>query len=64
MGGERVVHVGLLGHGQMAKLLTNAMGAVNAAMLAEAVHTAKLVGLDPDAFEVAGSAGAPARCST
>ena len=62
MGGERVVHVGPLGHGQMAKLLTNAMGAVNAAMLAEAVHTAKVAGLDPNAFlEVAaGSAGASA----
>jgi 3-hydroxyisobutyrate dehydrogenase-like beta-hydroxyacid dehydrogenase len=62
MGGERVVHVGPLGHGQMAKLLTNSMGAVNAAVLAEAVRAAKLAGLDPDAFlEVAaGSAGASA----
>jgi 3-hydroxyisobutyrate dehydrogenase-like beta-hydroxyacid dehydrogenase len=60
--GERIVHVGPLGHGQMAKLLTNTMGAVNAAVLAEAVHTAKAAGLDPDAFlEVAaGSAGASA----
>jgi 3-hydroxyisobutyrate dehydrogenase len=58
--GERIVHVGPLGHGQMAKLLTNTMGAVNAAVLAEAVRTAKEAGLDPDAFlEVAaGSAGA------
>jgi 3-hydroxyisobutyrate dehydrogenase-like beta-hydroxyacid dehydrogenase len=60
--GERIVHVGPLGHGQMAKLLTNAMGAVNAAMLAEAVRTAKAAGLDPEAFlEVASaSAGASA----
>jgi 3-hydroxyisobutyrate dehydrogenase-like beta-hydroxyacid dehydrogenase len=60
--GERIVHVGPLGHGQMAKLITNTMGAVNAAVLAEAVHTAKTAGLDPDAFlEVAaGSAGASA----
>jgi 3-hydroxyisobutyrate dehydrogenase-like beta-hydroxyacid dehydrogenase len=60
--GERVVHVGPLGHGQMAKLLTNTMGAVNAAVLAEAVRTAKSAGLDRDAFlEVAaGSAGASA----
>jgi 3-hydroxyisobutyrate dehydrogenase-like beta-hydroxyacid dehydrogenase len=60
--GERIVHVGPLGHGQMAKLITNTMGAVNAAVLAEAVHTAKAAGLDPDAFlEVAaGSAGASA----
>jgi 3-hydroxyisobutyrate dehydrogenase len=60
--GERIVHVGPLGHGQMAKLITNTMGAVNAAVLAEAVRTAKAAGLDPDAFlEVAaGSAGASA----
>ena len=60
--GERIVHVGPLGHGQMAKLLTNTMGAVNAAVLAEAVRTAKAAGLDEDAFlEVAaGSAGASA----
>jgi 3-hydroxyisobutyrate dehydrogenase-like beta-hydroxyacid dehydrogenase len=60
--GERIVHVGPLGHGQMAKLLTNTMGAVNAAVLAEAVRTAKAAGLDEEAFlEVAaGSAGASA----
>jgi 3-hydroxyisobutyrate dehydrogenase-like beta-hydroxyacid dehydrogenase len=58
--GELIVLVGPLGHGQMAKLLTNAMGAVNAATLAEAVRAAKAAGLDPDAFlEVASrSAGA------
>ena len=60
--GERIVRVGPLGHAQMAKLLTNTMGAVNAAVLAEAVRTAKAAGLDEDAFlEVAaGSAGASA----
>jgi len=60
--GERIVHVGPIGHAQMVKLLTNTMGAVNAAMLAEAIRTAKAAGLDPDAFlEVAaGSAGASA----
>jgi 3-hydroxyisobutyrate dehydrogenase-like beta-hydroxyacid dehydrogenase len=58
--GERIVHVGPQGHGQLAKLLTNTMGAVNAAALAEAVVTVKRAGVDPDAFlEVAGgSAGA------
>ena len=47
------------GHGAMAKLLTNTMGAVNAAALAEAVLAVETAGLDPDAFlEVAaGSAG-------
>jgi 3-hydroxyisobutyrate dehydrogenase len=58
--GERIVHVGPVGHGQMAKLLTNTMGAVHAAVLAEAIHMANAAGLDRDAFlEVAaGSAGA------
>jgi 3-hydroxyisobutyrate dehydrogenase len=60
--GERIVHVGPVGHGQMAKLLTNTMGAVNAAALAECIRTAKAAGLDARAFlEVAsGSAGASA----
>jgi 3-hydroxyisobutyrate dehydrogenase-like beta-hydroxyacid dehydrogenase len=60
--GERIVHVGPVGHGQMAKLLTNTMGAVNAAALAEAVRTAKAAGLDREAFldVAAGSAGASA----
>lgn len=60
--GELIVHVGPRGHGQMAKLLTNTMGAVHAAVLAEAVHTAKAAGLDREAFlEVAAaSAGASA----
>jgi 3-hydroxyisobutyrate dehydrogenase len=58
--GERIVHVGPRGHGQLAKLLTNTMGAVNAAALAEAVVTVKRAGVDPEAFlDVAsGSAGA------
>jgi 3-hydroxyisobutyrate dehydrogenase len=58
--GERIVHVGPSGHGQLAKLLTNTMGAVNAAALAEAVVVVKRAGIDPQRFlEVAGgSAGA------
>jgi 3-hydroxyisobutyrate dehydrogenase-like beta-hydroxyacid dehydrogenase len=57
--GELIVHVGAQGHGQLAKVLTNTMGAVNAAALAEAVTVARRAGLDPGAFlEVAGgSAG-------
>ena len=57
--GELIVHVGPQGHGQMAKVLTNMMGAVNAAALGEAVTVARKAGLDPEAFlEVAGgSAG-------
>ena len=57
--GERIVHVGPQGHAQLAKLLTNTMGAVHAAALAESVLVAEYAGLNPDAFlEVAaGSAG-------
>ena len=57
--GERIVHVGPRGHAQLAKLLTNTMGAVHAVVLAESVLAAERAGLDPDAFlEVAaGSAG-------
>src|SRR5919106_4963513 len=57
--GERIVHVGPRGHGQLAKLLTNTMGAVHAVALAESVLAAERAGLNPDAFlEVAaGSAG-------
>jgi 3-hydroxyisobutyrate dehydrogenase len=60
--GELIVHVGPLGHAQMAKLLTNSMGAVHAAVLAEAVCTDKAAGPDQDAFPevAAGSAGASA----
>jgi 3-hydroxyisobutyrate dehydrogenase-like beta-hydroxyacid dehydrogenase len=57
--GERIVHVGPQGHGQLAKLLTNVMGAVNAAALAESVVAVRAAGINPDAFlQVAeGSAG-------
>ncbi len=57
--GERIVHVGPQGHAQLAKLLTNTMGAVHAVALAESVLAAERAGLDPGAFlEVAaGSAG-------
>jgi 3-hydroxyisobutyrate dehydrogenase len=57
--GERIVHVGPQGHAQLAKLLTNVMGAVNAAALAESVVAVRKAGIDRDAFlEVAaGSAG-------
>ena len=57
--GERVVLVGPRGHAQLAKLLTNTMGAVHAVALGEAVVAVRAAGIDPDAFlEVAaGSAG-------
>jgi 3-hydroxyisobutyrate dehydrogenase len=57
--GERIVYVGPRGHAQLAKLLTNTMGAVHAVALAESVLAVERAGIDPDAFlEVAaGSAG-------
>ena len=57
--GERIVYVGPRGHAQLAKLLTNTMGAVHAVALAEAVLAVQRAGVDPGAFlEVAaGSAG-------
>ena len=57
--GERIVHVGPAGHAQLAKLLTNTMGAVHAVALGEAVIAVREAGINPDAFlEVAsGSAG-------
>jgi 3-hydroxyisobutyrate dehydrogenase-like beta-hydroxyacid dehydrogenase len=57
--GERIVFVGPRGHAQLAKLLTNTMGAIHAAALAESVLAVERAGVNPDAFlEVAaGSAG-------
>jgi 3-hydroxyisobutyrate dehydrogenase-like beta-hydroxyacid dehydrogenase len=57
--GERIVYVGPRGHAQLAKLLTNTMGAVHAVALAESVLAVEKAGVNPDAFlEVAaGSAG-------
>jgi 3-hydroxyisobutyrate dehydrogenase len=57
--GERIVHVGPQGHGQLAKLLTNIMGAVHAVALAESVLAAESAGLDSGAFlEVAAGSAA------
>ena len=54
--GEKIVHVGPQGHGQLVKLLVNMMGAAHAAVLGEAVAVAEHGGLDRDAFlEVAGA---------
>jgi 3-hydroxyisobutyrate dehydrogenase len=47
--GELIVHVGPTGHGQMIKVITNMMGAVNAAALAEGLVMAQRGGLDMDA---------------
>jgi 3-hydroxyisobutyrate dehydrogenase-like beta-hydroxyacid dehydrogenase len=61
--GELIVHVGELGQGSMLKLINNALGAANAAALAEALLLAKATGVDLDAFErvVAAGSGASAQ---
>jgi len=44
--GETIVHVGPSGHGSMAKLLNNAVAAVNALAVAQALEAAARFGLD------------------
>jgi 3-hydroxyisobutyrate dehydrogenase len=58
--GELIVHVGELGQGEMLKLINNALGAANAAALAEALLLARATGVDLDAFERAVAAGSGA----
>jgi 3-hydroxyisobutyrate dehydrogenase-like beta-hydroxyacid dehydrogenase len=48
--GELIVHVGELGQGEMLKLINNALGAANAAALAEALVLARATDVDLDAF--------------
>ena len=58
--GQLIVHCGPTGHGAMVKLLNNAVAAINAAALAEALEVGVGYGLDPERLvEVmgAGSAG-------
>jgi 3-hydroxyisobutyrate dehydrogenase len=57
--GERIIHVGPQGHAQLTKLLTNTMGAIHAAALAESVLVVERAGIDPGAFlEVASGSAA------
>jgi 3-hydroxyisobutyrate dehydrogenase len=58
--GRVIVHVGELGQGEMLKLINNALGAANAAALAEALLLARATGLDLDAFAQVVSAGSGA----
>jgi 3-hydroxyisobutyrate dehydrogenase len=58
--GELIVHVGERGQGSMLKLINNALGAANAAALAEALLLAKATGVDLDAFERVCGAGSAA----
>jgi 3-hydroxyisobutyrate dehydrogenase-like beta-hydroxyacid dehydrogenase len=48
--GELVVHVGPLGHGQMVKLINNAVAAINTAVAANALLLGKSAGVDLDAL--------------
>ncbi len=48
--GRLIVHAGPLGHGQMVKLLNNAVAATNAATLAQALIVAARAGVDMDAL--------------
>jgi len=58
--GRLIVHVGELGQGEMLKLINNALGAANAAALAEALLLAEATGVDLDAFVQVTSAGSGA----
>jgi 3-hydroxyisobutyrate dehydrogenase len=54
--GKLIVHAGPLGHGQMVKLINNAVAAANAAVLGEALLVARRAGVDLDALtEVMGA---------
>jgi 3-hydroxyisobutyrate dehydrogenase-like beta-hydroxyacid dehydrogenase len=61
--GKVIVHVGALGQGEMLKLINNALGAANAAALAEALLLASACKLDLDAFAevVSNGSGASAQ---
>jgi 3-hydroxyisobutyrate dehydrogenase-like beta-hydroxyacid dehydrogenase len=55
--GKVIVHAGPLGHGQMVKLINNAMAAINATVVGEALLVAKRAGVDLDALIRVASAG-------
>ncbi len=58
--GETIVHAGELGHGQMVKLLNNAVAVANAIALGQALLAGRATGVDLDALVAvmgAGSAG-------
>ena len=55
--GEVVVHVGPVGHGEMAKVINNAVAAVNAMVVGEALLVGKRTGVDLDALIAVMQAG-------
>ncbi len=58
--GELIVHAGPRGHGQMIKLLNNAMAAANAAVVGEALIVGSRAGVDLEALVTVVGAGAGA----
>jgi 3-hydroxyisobutyrate dehydrogenase-like beta-hydroxyacid dehydrogenase len=58
--GEVVVHVGPLGHGQVVKLINNAVAAANASTLAQALIVGRATGVDLDALVEVMAAGSGA----
>lgn len=55
--GKLIVHAGPLGHGQMVKLINNAVAAINAATVGQALVFADRAGVDLDALEAVMRAG-------
>jgi 3-hydroxyisobutyrate dehydrogenase-like beta-hydroxyacid dehydrogenase len=55
--GEVIVHAGPLGHGQLVKLINNAVAATNAATLGQALVVAAKAGVDLDALTTVMAAG-------
>src|SRR5436190_1119530 len=58
--GQLVVHAGALGDGEMIKLINNAVAAVKAAVVGEALLVARRTGIDLDALERVMGAGSGA----
>jgi 3-hydroxyisobutyrate dehydrogenase-like beta-hydroxyacid dehydrogenase len=58
--GKLVVHVGPLGHGEMVKLINNAVAAANAVTVGEALLVGSAAGVDLDALEEVMRAGSGA----
>ena len=58
--GERIVHAGPLGHGQVIKLVNNAVAAVNAATVAQALVLGRAAGVDLDRLQEVMEAGSGA----
>ncbi len=55
--GRLIVHAGPLGHGQMVKVINNAVAATNAAVVGQALLVARRAGVDLDALTQVMAAG-------